>query len=269
MAAIPESILEESSIRYYRHALQILTDAGIPHLVGGAYAYARYTGIQRHTKDFDVFIRREDFRRASWAFQKAGYRSEMSFPHWLGKAYGMGDDFVDLIWSAGNGVAVVDDVWFEHAVPEKVFGVDVELIPAEEMIWSKGLIMERERFDGADVAHIIYAVGHKLDWHRLLARYGHYWRALYAHIVMYGFIYPSARDQVPAWIVEELTRRMAKETKEGNGADKICYGTIVSRQQYLKDIGEWGFADARRVDELMSEDEIEQWTAGIAIDGAK
>jgi len=269
MAAIPQTVLEESSIRFYRQALSILTDAGIPHLVGGAYAYARYTGIQRHTKDFDVFIRREDFRRAAWAFQKAGYRTELSFPHWLGKAYGKGDDFVDLIWSAGNGVAAVDDVWFEHAVPERVFDVDVELIPAEEMIWSKGLIMERERFDGADVAHVIHAVGHKLDWQRLLNRYGHYWRALYAHIVLYGFIYPSARDKVPAWIVDELTRRMSDETKQGNAAEKVCYGTIISRQQYLKDVEEWGYADARRVDELMSEDEIAQWTAGIAIDGAK
>ena len=31
------------------------------------------------------------------------------------------------------------------------------LIPAEEMIWSKAFIMERERYDGADVAHILRA----------------------------------------------------------------------------------------------------------------
>ena len=29
----------------------------MPFLVGGAYAFARYTGIERHTKDFDVFVR--------------------------------------------------------------------------------------------------------------------------------------------------------------------------------------------------------------------
>ena len=33
----------------------------------------------------------------------------------------------------------------------------MRLIPVEEMIWSKGLIMERERFDGADVTHLIRA----------------------------------------------------------------------------------------------------------------
>jgi hypothetical protein len=268
MAANPQTVLGEKSIRFYRHALQILTEAGIPHLVGGAYAFARYTGIERHTKDFDVFIRREDFGRASWAFQKAGYKSELNFPHWLGKAY-KDDDFVDLIFSAGNGVAKVDDLWFDHAVPDRVFGMDVDLIPAEEMIWSKGLIMERERFDGADVAHVIRATGHQLDWQRLLDRYGAYWRALYAHIVLYGFIYPSKRDQVPAWVVDELTKRMHEETHAPNAQEEVCYGTIVSRQQYLKDIEEWGYADARLADEWMSEADIKLWTDGIAIDGAK
>ncbi|HEX2061672.1 MAG TPA: hypothetical protein VHK90_13105, partial [Thermoanaerobaculia bacterium] len=256
------------SIRFYRHALAILKDAEIPHLVGGAYAYARYTGIERHTKDFDVFIKEEDFGRAAWAFQKAGYKTELTFPHWLGKAF-RNDDFVDLIFSAGNGVAAVDDVWFEHAVKDQVFGVDVDLIPAEEMIWSKGLIMERERFDGADVAHVIRAVGEKLEWHRLIERFGPYWRALYAHIVLFGFIYPSDRSKVPAWVMEELAGRMRKETQAGDAEEKVCYGTIISRQQYLKDISEWGYGDARLVHETMSEADIDHWTAGIAVDGAK
>lgn len=266
MAAIPEAVLSEDSIRFYRHALAILKEADVPTLVGGAYAYARYTGIERHTKDFDVFIRREDFPRAEWAFRKAGYQAELTFPHWLGKAY-KGEDFVDLIFSAGNGVARVDERWFEHAVKDKVFGVDVELIPAEEMIWSKGLIMERERFDGADVAHVIRAVGDRLDWKRLLARYGDYWRALYAHIVLFGFIYPSDREKVPAWVIDDLTDRLRNEKSNAN--DKVCNGPIISRQQYLKDINDWGYADARLHDGLMDEEEIAHWTAGIALDGAK
>jgi hypothetical protein len=262
-------LLSPESIRFYRHALAILREGGIPSLVGGAYAYARYTGIERHTKDFDIFIRQEDFQRAAAAFEAEGYRSELTFPHWLGKAYGQGEDFVDLIFSAGNGVAVVDDRWFQHAVKETVFGVDVELIPAEEMIWSKGLIMERERFDGADVAHVIRAVGDQMDWDRLLERYGPFWRALYAHVVMFGFIYPSDRDKVPARIVNELTERLLRETRAGDAPEKVCYGTIVSRQQYLKDVDEWGYGDARLVHDKMSAADIAHWTAGIAVDGAK
>src|SRR6266550_7315802 len=148
------AVLEETSRAFYRDALSRLDRAGIEYLVGGAYAFARYTGIERHTKDFDIFIRRGDYERIAQVLGEAGYESELTFPHWLGKAF-YNDDFIDLIFSAGNGVARVDDLWFQRSVPCVVIGMQVKLIPAEEMIWSKGLIMERERFDGADVAHVI------------------------------------------------------------------------------------------------------------------
>ena len=148
--------------------------------------------------------------------------------------------------------------------------MECKLIPAEEMIWSKGLIMERERFDGADVAHVIHAVGAKLDWRRLIDRYDQHWRALYAHIILFGYIYPSDRANVPAWVMEELASKLASEVQQGNGDEKICYGTIVSRQQYLKDVNDWGYRDAR-LEPLgnMSAGDIAHWTAGIALDGAK
>jgi hypothetical protein len=249
--------------------MELMRDGGVPFLVGGAYAFARYTGIERHTKDFDVFIRREDFPKAKRIFEAAGYKSELAFPHWIGKAI-KGDDFVDLIFGAGNGVAVVDELWFDYAVEDKVFGVDVKLIPAEEMIWSKGLIMERERYDGADVAHVILATGNRLDWRRLLDRFGPLWRTLYAHLVLFGFTYPSQRSQVPAWVMAELGGRIARESAQPDVAEKICYGTIISRQQYLTDVGKWGFQDARlRPIGNMSAQEIAQWTAGIEVDGSK
>jgi hypothetical protein len=267
LASVPATDLDRASLEFYQHAMRLMQEGNLPFLVGGAYALARYTGIERHTKDFDVFIRREDFDRASRLFEAAGYRTELTFPHWIGKAW-KGEDFVDLIFSAGNGVAVVDELWFEHAVRGQIFEMDVELIPAEEMIWSKGLIMERERFDGADVAHIIQAIGDRLDWRRLLNRYGRYWRALFAHLVLFGFIYPSDRSNVPAWVIEELSARLAKEAARGDLPEKICYGTIVSRQQYLIDVTERGYRDAR-LEPLgnMSAEEIEEWTKGIEVDG--
>jgi hypothetical protein len=249
--------------------MKLMEKHDLPFLVGGAYAFARYTGVERHTKDFDVFIRRGDFPRAQTIFREAGYRSELTFPHWIGKAF-KGEDFVDLIFSAGNGVAEVDDLWFDFAVPGKVLDLDVKLIPAEEMIWSKGLIMERERYDGGDVSHVLRAVGARLDWRRLIDRYGQHWRALYTHAILFGYIYPSDRDTIPAWVMEELAGRLGEETSAGSTGEKICFGTIISRQQYLKDIEEWGYRDAR-LEPLgnMSAEEIAQWTAGIAVDGHK
>jgi hypothetical protein len=269
LASVPATPLDQESRDFYRQALSLLDEASLPYLVGGAYAFARYTGIERHTKDFDIFIRRSDYPRAEKIFRDAGYQTELSFPHWLGKAY-KGEDFIDLIFSAGNGVAAVDDLWFQYAVPGRVLDMDVLLIPAEEMIWSKGLIMERERFDGGDVAHVIHAVGDKLDWRRLVGRYGKYWRVLYVHIILFGFIYPSQRLKIPAWVMHKMAKRLEAETLAPDSEEKICYGTILSRQQYLVDIQRWGYKDAR-LEPLgnLSTEEIAHWTAGIAEDGSK
>ena len=45
--------------RFYRDVLTILDRANVPTLVGGAFAFSHFTGIQRPTKDFDLFVRRE------------------------------------------------------------------------------------------------------------------------------------------------------------------------------------------------------------------
>ena len=179
---------------------------------GGAYAFERYTGIGRHTKDFDLFIHPRDVQPALDTLRAAGCDTKLCFPHWLGKAH-CGEDVVDLIFSSGNGVALVDDLWFQHSVTEHVLDVPVRLIPAEEMIWSKAFVMERERFDGADVAHILRACAETLDWPRLLQRFDGYWRVLLQHLVMFGFIYPSERARIPAAVLRELMSRLERRAR--------------------------------------------------------
>ncbi|HEU5322114.1 MAG TPA: hypothetical protein VFX28_15025 [Methylomirabilota bacterium] len=251
---------------FYRRAIRLLDDAGVPFLVGGAYAFERYTGIARHTKDLDVFVHPRDFERGLALFRGAGYATRVSFPHWLGKAYS-GDDFVDVIFSSGNGVAAVDDDWFRHAVDAEVLGMPVRLSPAEEMIWSKAFIMERERFDGADVAHILRARAEALDWDRLQRRFQGHWRVLLAHLVMFGFIYPCERHRVPAAVMRALAARLDDEVDEP-AEERLCQGTLVSRAQYLVDVDEWGYADARVAPRgNLTRRETAIWTAAIAEDG--
>src|SRR5881398_3690354 len=96
---------------FYRAALQALVDAKVPFLVGGAFAHACFTGIRRATKDLDLFIRRADYERVAQLARTQNWRAELAFPHWLAKIYA-GDEFIDLIFNSGNGVAPVDDRWF-------------------------------------------------------------------------------------------------------------------------------------------------------------
>jgi hypothetical protein len=261
--------LDPRTFEFYGRALRALNAAGVAYLVGGAYAFERYTGIARHTKDFDIFVRPDDLDRAFATLAATGCDTEITFPHWLGKAR-CGDDLVDIIFSSGNGVAAVDDLWFIHAVDETVLGIPAQVMPAEEMIWSKGFIMERERYDGADVAHILRARAHLLDWPRLIGRFGRHWRVLLSHLVLFGFVYPTERSRVPAWVTQELMQRLARESASvptvGNAP--VCRGPLLSRAQYLVDIEQWGYRDVRLTHEsAMSSDDIKLWTEGIKVDG--
>jgi hypothetical protein len=257
----PEIAAEASE--FYRRAARALIALDVPFLVGGAYALALHTGIVRHTKDFDVFVRGEDCEPALRALAGAGYRTELTFPHWLGKAYHE-EYFVDVIFGSGNGLCPVDDAWFEHAAAGQIFGVDALLVPPEEMIWSKGFIQERERFDGADIAHLLQALGPRLDWPRLLGRFGPHWRVLLGHLVLFGFIYPAERDKVPEWVLERLWERMRQEMGSTAPAEPVCQGTLLSREQYLVDLNRWGYLDAREEPRgVLSAEAIAHWTRAI------
>jgi hypothetical protein len=153
--------------------------------------------VERHTKDLDVFVRREHYRPVMQVLGTAGIATELTFPHWLGKA-SCEHGCIDVIFSSGNGLSQVDDAWFEHAAPAQVLGVEVRVCPPEEMIWSKAFITERERYDGADVMHLLLACAERLDWRRLLARFDAHWRVLLADLSLFGFVYPSERTRIPS-----------------------------------------------------------------------
>src|SRR5436305_15333618 len=112
-------LLDPQAFRFYCDALTTLARSGVPFLAGGAYAFGYYTGIVRHTKDLDVFVRPADARPVLAAFAKAGYRTEVTFEHWLGKVF-YENDFIDVIFCSGNGECPVDDAWFEHATGGEV-----------------------------------------------------------------------------------------------------------------------------------------------------
>ena len=263
----PVHELDAETRRVYTTALEALRHARVEFLIGGAHALAPYTGIVRDTKDLDVFLRREDCESALAALGDAGFATELTFPHWLAKAYA-GDRFIDLIFSAGNGVAVVDDLWFTHAVPGCVLGIPVRLCPPEEMIWSKAFIMERERYDGADVAHLILACGPQIDWTRLLRRFGRRWRVLLSHLILFGFVYPGDRAAIPEPVMSHLLRRLERDRLWPAEDVRVCDGTLLSRQQYLVDVNDRGYHDGRLTPRgEMSPAEIAHWTSAIETGG--
>ena len=263
MAARRTAARKDKGDRLHRRSVVALQDADIPFLIGGAYVVEVYAGVSRRTKDFDLYLRPRHVDLALEALQRAGYKTEKTFPHWLAKAE-RGPDCVDLIFRAGNGLCEVDDSWFERAQSSDFLDFQVKLCAPEEMIWMKAYIMERERFDGADIAHILQSCAEKLDWPHLIVLFGPDWRVLLSHLVLFGYIYPGERGKVPSAIMDDLVARLRSE-KGPARANKICNGTLLSRKQYLLDIRERGFRDARLQARVhMNAKDIAHWTKAIA-----
>ena len=75
--------------------------AEVPFLIGGAYVVEVCGGISRSTKDFDLYVRPNDVKAAVRALARAGYKTELTFQHWLGKATYEGDILCapeEMIW---------------------------------------------------------------------------------------------------------------------------------------------------------------------------
>lgn len=262
MAAAQLSRPVVSPDEFRRRSVAALRRANIPFLIGGAYVVEVYAGVSRSTKDFDLYVRPQHVKAALAALARAGYKTELIFPHWLAKAK-FADDIVDLIFRAGNGLCEVDDSWFDRARDGQLLGVPVKLCAPEEMIWMKAYIMERERFDGADIAHILRCYAAEIDWPHLVRRFGSDWRVLLTHLVLFGYIYPGERARIPALVVEELIARLRNEAKTP-GPERLCRGTLLSRQQYLVDVRDWGFRDARLEERVqMNAEDIAAWTDAI------
>jgi hypothetical protein len=231
----------------YRKVMQVSHAAQMPFLVGGGFAFFCHTGISRETHDLDLFVLPRDFSHVLDTCTAAGYQTRVKFPHWLGKVSrdDQDDNVIDIIFSSGNDLCTVDEDWFTHSIPGQLFGLPVHLCPPEEMIWSKAFVMERERFDGTDVVHLLSAYGKTLDWARLLRRFNSHWRVLFSHLILFGFVYPSERSKVPDWLMSEFARRIRMEMTSAPPQERLCQGTLLSRSQYLEKIEQGGYQDAR------------------------
>src|SRR5262249_22044563 len=106
--------------------------------------------------------------------------------------------------------------------------------------------------------------GRRLDWDRLLFRFGPHWRILLVHLTLFGFIYPGERNVIPNSILGELVRRLQSEQHSPAPDRQLCQGTLLSREQYITDIEQWGYRDPRLKPEgKMDSAAIARWTAAI------
>ena len=241
LTRLSEPVLEPDAALVYEDAMAALEEAGVPYLLGGTLALNAHTGIWRDTKDLDFFVKPADARKALAALNARGFQSELVYESWLGKGW-KGEVFVDVIWRNANGLFPVDDTWFDTPASVRVFGRDAPVIPLEELLVSKMMVMGRYRYDGADVLHVIFAAGEHIDWDKLATLCGEHIGLMLSHLHTYRWAYPAWRDRVPVEVLERYAR-LAEVRPSGFGPFR---GRLMDIQSFEVDIQEWGLPDPHR-----------------------
>lgn len=226
---------------FYTQALKIVKESGVDFMLGGGFAVCHYTGMYRDTKDLDIFCKPSDYNEILKVFTKKGYNTELTDVRWLAKVF-KDDHYMDIIFDTPNYICTVDDSWFKYASKGTFEEFPVLYIPAEELIWCKIYVQNRERYDGADVNHIILKYGKKLDWKRIFTRMDRHWHLLLAQLLSFQFVYPSDyMDIIPKWLFDELLQRATNQYNQPSSVIRVCRGPIIDQTQYAVDIKEWDY----------------------------
>lgn len=232
----PEFPPEQQAL--FCEVLQHLNRACVPYVVSGAFALQRHTGICRDTKDLDLFLPAEVVPEALRLLRDGGFETEIRDPVWLAKAHRDGY-YVDLITGMSNGTITVDRSWIERGSPFTVLGVSTRVLAAEELIASKLFVGFRERFDGADVVHVIYGTMGRLDWDRLRQLAGEHWEMLLWALILFHYVYPCNTGYVPRPVWDDLLSRLQRGL-HSPPVPPFFRGTLIDDRMFAIDVDEWG-----------------------------
>jgi hypothetical protein len=222
----------------FREVLALLEKKSVAFAVAGAFALQEHTGIFRDTKDLDLFLTPANAVIALRSLREWGFSCEVCDPVWLYKAH-RNHFYVDLITGMSNAAFTVEDSWIAHAQPGLVCGVRTRVLAPEELLVSKLFVTRRERFDGADIAHVIYGTRGKLDWDRVLHMAGEHWEILFWALVLYRYVYPAQTDYVPRNVWQDLIGRFQKAVFEAENGMHFR-GSLIDEKMFAIDVKEWG-----------------------------
>lgn len=232
---------QKEASSFYIEALDMLNSTGASYMLGGAFALFHHTGIYRDTKDLDVFCKSTEYPRIMKFFAEKGYRTELTDVRWLAKIF-KDDYYIDIIFDTVNNICRVDDLWYGHAVKADFKGIPVLLVAPEELIWAKIYVQNRERYDGADVNHLMLKCGRNLDWKRVLSHMEQHWHLLLAQLLMFQFVYPSDfHEIIPRWLFDDLMARAHEQYELPPSMEKVCRGPVIDQTQYAIDVKEWNY----------------------------
>jgi hypothetical protein len=180
---------------------------GISFAVGGGHAVAAYTQYRKPTKDIDLYILPADRDAMIDVLTSCGledYYAVLPYDRkWIYRSY-RNDVIIDIMWAMPNQRTEVDLDWLVRGPEVDVNGARVRVLPAEELIWAKLYVLQRDRSDWPDILNLIYATGPALDWDHLLARVGEDAPLLFAVLSVFRWLSPERAQELPSWLWPRL-----------------------------------------------------------------
>jgi len=191
----------------YRDAIAAARTTGLPFMLGGGFALAAYTGRWRNTKDIDFYVLPKQRQAFIDAITEAGfvdYYGQVPYDRgWIYRGFRDGT-IVDLIWSMANRRAEAQPSWFEDSTSVEVRGEPLKVIAAEELLWCKMYVMQRDHSDWSDVLNLLYAVAPNLDWRRVLENLEEDLPIMRALLTLFGWLCPSRASELPESLKQRL-----------------------------------------------------------------
>jgi hypothetical protein len=191
----------------YRLALDAARQSGVEFMVGGGFSLAFYTDRWRNTKDIDFYVLPAERQKMIDALARAGfvdYYDQKPYDRgWIFRSVQNGV-IVDVIWSMANRRAEVDQVWFDRAPVVNLREESFKILPAEELLWCKLYVLQRDHCDWTDLMNLIYGVGPRLDWDHLLMRVGNDVQLLKGILELFTWAAPHRAAELPMSLRREL-----------------------------------------------------------------
>jgi len=135
-------------------AVGVLREDAIPFLFVGGIA-AGLLGRGRYTGDIDLFVRPEDARRTLSALERAGFETSELNPYWIFKGV-RGQVLVDILFTLKGDIRL-DDEMLARAPVRSFLGVDIPLLPPEDLIVVKAIVFDEETprhwYDALGMSH--------------------------------------------------------------------------------------------------------------------
>jgi hypothetical protein len=234
----------------YARWLDLMNQAGIAYVVGGAFAVFAYTGIQRITKDLDIFIKPEDLKIVLDTMVKQGFAVEITDPHWLAKIR-HNHLFMDCLFGISNHRTPVNETFLKARQAVRFMGVKANLITPEELIVSKMYIAKSYRFDAGDILHVIHSLQGRIDWQRILTVLGGHGELLLWYLLLFNFVYP----QHPDWLPQELMIQLFDKVRQrwsNSSSTPDFRGMYIDPGTFAIDCDLWGYRNAHSMSPLVN-----------------